>query len=75
MQTSEELERKAMADAIAAGVTVEDLARGWASIDGKRDAFDAGKVGPDETGHYQGYCIEAREVIERATRYALERKS
>ena len=61
---------------IAAGVTVEDLARAWASLDGKQDAFDAGRnksVFDDETGHYAGYCFEVREIVTRATKYAQEK--
>ncbi len=76
MQTSEELDRDAMQAAIAAGVTVEDLARAWASMDGTRDAFDVGRglsVFDDATGHYAGYCAEAREIVQRATKYAVER--
>lgn len=59
------------------GATIEDLARAWASIDGKRDAFDAGRdksVMEDETGHYAGYVVEAEEILERAIVYARERK-
>jgi len=77
MQTSDELDAKALSAFAASGATVEDLARAWASIDGKRDQFDEGKgksVFDDETGHYAGYCVEAREIIERATKYARERQ-
>ena len=58
-------------------VTVEDLARAWASIDGKRDAFDEGRdksVFDDKTGHYAGYIAETEEMIERAVSYARDRK-
>lgn len=61
-----------------AGATVEDLARAWASMDGKRDAFDEGRnksVMEDKTGHYAGYVVEAEEILKRATVYALDRKS
>lgn len=64
--------------AAKAGVTVEDLARAWASIDGKRDQFDAGRdisVWDDATGHYAGYIVETEEAIQRATQYALDRKA
>ena len=77
MRRSEDIDAEAMAAFRASGATVEDLARAWASIDGKRDSFDAGKgisVADDETGHYAGYCVEAREIVERATKYAAERK-
>lgn len=40
---------------------VEALADAWASIDGKLDEFR--NPGPD--GHYDGYMIEAREMIHR----------
>jgi hypothetical protein len=61
----------------AAGVTVEDMARAWASIDGKRDEFDIGRESPDIEaggGHYAGYLSEAEEMLKRATLYASERK-
>lgn len=59
------------------GATIEDLARAWASMDGKRDKFDAekGMSAADAVyGHYLGYICEAEEILERAARYALERK-
>lgn len=62
---------------IKSGATVEDLARAWASIDGKRDSFDAGRnvsEMEDETGHYAGYVVEAEEILQRATNYARDRK-
>lgn len=77
MKTSEQLDAEAMADFRASCATVEDLARAWASIDGRREAFDEGKgksVFDDATGHYAGYCVEARELIERATKYANKRR-
>jgi hypothetical protein len=55
------------------GATVEDLARAWASIDGKFDFFDAEKgMSIDECthGHYLGYVEEAEEILKRATIYA-----
>lgn len=64
-------------DARNAGVTVEDLARAWASMDGKRDAFDAGRdksIQEDKTGHYLGYICETEEILRRATAYALDRR-
>lgn len=68
---------KLLADLRASGATVEDIARAWASLDGKRDEFDAGKgesVTDDETGHYAGYLYETEEVIERAIKYARSRQ-
>ena len=68
---------KILQDARKAGVTIEDLARAWASIDGKRDAFDAGRnisEFEDKTGHYAGYVVETEEMFMRATTYALGRK-
>ena len=59
------------------GATVEDLARAWASMDGKRDKFDAEKDKPASEaiyGHYLGYLTEAEEVLTRATKYANERQ-
>lgn len=68
---------KLMQDLKRENVTVEDLARAWASIDGKRDAFDEGKgksVLEDRTGHYEGYVCETEAAIERAVSYARARK-
>lgn len=59
------------------GATVEDLARAWASLDGKRDAFDEGRdksVMDDKTGHYAGYVVETEEIVARAVAYARDRK-
>lgn len=58
------------------GGTVEDLARAWASADGKLAAFDAGReisVLDDETGHYAGYIVEIEEILRRAAIYARHR--
>lgn len=68
---------KLMQDLKRESVTVEDLARASASLDGKRDHFDAGRgksVLDDETGHYAGYVVEMEEIIERACQYAQSRK-
>ena len=57
-------------------VKLEDLARAWASLDGKLVHFDEGKtktIWEDKTGHYAGYVVETEEIIERAIRYARER--
>lgn len=65
-----------MQDMRHAGVCIEDLARAWASIEGKEGRFDAGKnksVFEDKDGTYAGFMVEMEEIIERATRYALER--
>lgn len=59
------------------GATVEDLARAWASMDGKRDAFDAGRdkdIMEDEAGYYAGYMCETEEILKRAIQYASERR-
>lgn len=64
---------KVLTAAVAVGVTVEDLARAWASIDGKRDSFDKGKADAAherEHGHYGGYYAEAREMVGLAIEYA-----
>jgi len=58
------------------GVKLEDLARAWASIDGKLVHFDEGKtksVWEDKTGHYAGYVVETEEMISRAIKYARAR--
>jgi len=49
----------------------ERIARAWASIDGKADVFDRERrvkglsVHPD-TGTYEGYMAEARELMKRS---------
>lgn len=61
-----------------AGVTVTDLARAWASIDGKRDQFDIGAASNNieaEGGHFVGYVCEAEEMLRRTTKYARARDS
>lgn len=65
-------------DFVASGATVEDLARAWASLDGKRDEFDKAKdAGASEAvhGHYLVFLSEAEEVLRRAARYARERST
>ena len=57
--------------------TVEDLARAWASMNGKREIFDAEKsmsVTEVEEGAYLGYLSEVEEILRRATEYAAERR-
>lgn len=74
--TEKELHNNLIKELIDSGATVEDLARAWASIDGKRDEFDEGKgksVFDDRTGHYAGYVVEAEEQLRRAAKYARER--
>lgn len=47
---------------------IEALADSWASIDGKKAAFRAGKGCPPDAepgGHYGGYMEEAREMRKR----------
>lgn len=44
------------------------LAESWASIDGKLDAYRAGRNGDDFDGRFDGYNIEAAEMIERLKR-------
>lgn len=77
MTTREFHHAKLMREMQTSGVTVEDLARAWASMDGKLQRFDRSKVDPaygGEDGSYEGYLVEAEEIIERATKYAVERK-
>lgn len=55
-------------------VTVEQLARAYASIDGKAKEFDAGKAKvqryeEDYDGHYEGYITEMEEILKRASNY------
>jgi hypothetical protein len=48
---------------------IEEIARAWASIDGKAEKFDACKVDPaleEESGHYEGYVTEATELLRRS---------
>ena len=67
---------KLLQDCRKLGVTVEDLARAWASMDGKQDRFDAGvdkTVLEDDDGTYHGYLEETEELIRRAISYAQDR--
>jgi len=48
---------------------IEEIARAWASIDGKSKQFDDCKADAsleDEFGHYGGYMAEARELVRRS---------
>ena len=65
-------------DFVASGATVEDLARAWASLDGKRDEFDkAEDAGAPEAApaHYLGFLSEAEKVLQRAAKYGRERST
>ena len=65
-------------DFIASGATLEDLARAWASLDGKRGEFDQESdpgASKATLSHYLGYLTEAEEVLRRAAEYARERSS
>lgn len=56
--------------------TIEDIARAIASMDGKRDQFDACKADNDREEHegfYEGYMQDARELLARASTYAWHR--
>ena len=58
--------------------TIEDLARAWASMDGKAELFDQEKDMPAADavhGHFLGYTCEVEEILKRATGYAIGRKS
>lgn len=44
---------------------IEALADVWASMDGKRDEFRAGRSGPDTGGRYAGYMADAEEMTRR----------
>jgi len=47
---------------------IEALAEAWSSIDGRLEKFRADKgvhLEDGSTGHYQGYCCEAEEMIRR----------
>lgn len=60
------------------GATVEDLARAWASMEGKLSTFEAEKrMGENALathGSYWGYLFEVEELLRRATEYALARR-
>ena len=53
---------------------VRAFAAAWASIDGRLEAFEReevsedGREAPDYTGHYEGYMVEAAELLDRAGR-------
>lgn len=48
---------------------VENVARAWASIDGKLAEFEVCKMDPEmgkAHGYYEGYMAEARELLKRS---------
>lgn len=61
-----------ISDLIEYNVTIEDLARAAASIDGKLDLFDKDKFN-GETGYYEGYISDMKEILKRARIYASEK--
>lgn len=76
-ETEQGMHRRLIRECEGAGVTIKDLARAWASIDGRRDEFDIGAESDDieaGEGHYAGYISEAEELLRRATAYARERR-
>jgi uncharacterized protein YuzE len=65
-------------DFIASGATVEDLARAWASLEGKRNEFDKDEglaVSEAAHDHYLSYLAATEEILQRAATYARERGS
>ena len=76
MRTLARFHARLLRNAAAARVTVEDLARAWASIDGKGTTFVEERDDPmveSPYGHYLGYITEAEEMLRRATHYACNR--
>lgn len=70
------LHAKMILEAKQHGVTVEDFARAWASLDNKLHQFDAEKgkrLSDCIWGTYQGYVTEMEEIFVRATEYARKR--
>ena len=58
-----------------AGISIEDIGRALASMDGQLTAFDAGRDRGDlGVGAYAHGIIRAETLIERATEYARQRK-
>lgn len=48
---------------------VENIARAWASMDGKLDLFEAGKADTEfdmKHGYHMGYIAEAQELVKRS---------
>jgi hypothetical protein len=61
-------------DFIASGATIEDLARAWASLEGKREEFDQENC-RGASGGYPRYLAEIEEILQRAAKSARERSS
>jgi uncharacterized protein YuzE len=64
-------------DFIASGATVEDLARAWASPHDTREEFnkEKGLTGSEAArGNDLGYLGDIEEILQRAAKYARERK-
>lgn len=73
MQTIEEYHKKLVIQLKESNVSIENIARAWASIDGKVEGFDRGKENKsfeEENGYYTGYIAEAEELIIRAIKYS-----
>jgi uncharacterized protein YuzE len=65
-------------DFVASGATLEDLARAWASLDGKRDEFDMERdqgASKAASSHYLRHLMEAEEILRRAAKDARGRSS
>lgn len=48
---------------------IENVARAWASMDGKLSKFEKGKTDPDYDlthGYYMGYIEDAKALLQRA---------
>lgn len=48
---------------------VENVARAWASMDGKLEKFEICKADPDidlTDGYYMGYIADAKELLKRS---------
>ena len=77
MKVSNLYHARLLQELLRSEVTIEDLARGYASIDGKRNSFDKGKADHEyekKMGHYLGYLTEMESIIDNAIGYAFERK-
>ena len=53
------------------GVTIEDIARAWSSMNGKAEDFD--RKNKDE-GYYEGYMADTEEMLQRAVDRARARR-
>jgi hypothetical protein len=61
-------------DFIASGATIEDLARAWASLEGKREEFDQENC-RGASGACPRYLAEIEEILQRAAKSARGRGS